>query len=106
MIQKLLMKSLDVTLGTLIQGQKYHGWTRTEKLLITVMMNNFLTQVDALSTKMIPKEAVDVPLSFKLKDGESQFFYCRVKYEIVENGAKVSETKVYRFPESGVISYG
>ena len=66
------------------------------------------------------REAVDVPLSFKLKNGESQFFTCRVTYEIVENGEKVTKIQVrplfhdltsnhiqeYRFPESGEISYG
>jgi len=51
-------------------------------------------------------EAVDVPLSFKLKNGESQSFTCRVTYEIVENGKKVTKTQEYRFPESGEISYG
>ena len=40
------------------------------------------------------REAVDVPLSFKLKNGESQFFTCRVTYEIVENGEKVTKIQV------------
>ena len=40
------------------------------------------------------REAVDVPLSFQLKNGESQFFTCRVTYDIVENGQKVTRTQV------------
>jgi hypothetical protein len=63
-------------------------------MLVTYSTIHIVTKSNDANSNVYFREAVDVPLSFKLKNGESQFFTCRVTYEIVENGEKVTRTQV------------